>query len=1002
MKYFFLLLNIVIQTHALGQQPDIVFHHITQKDGLSYNIINCFLKDSRGILWIGTYNGLNKYDGAHFYTFHGGPNKNTLPNNTVHKLAEDKQGNIWGATDNGVFCLNPVTGYFKNYQLPTKNGRTGVYNILCDSKGVIWAANYFNLVFYNKVTDRFQKAENNTKFPDLDIRKNGLEESPDGNGFWITDKQGLIYYDKKARKFSRIFNNTDKNPAKNSGASSLCKTKHGHFWYVDNDAKKIIGFDPLTKKEKYLISTPEITKSGQAATLFEDNNHMLWLSTWKYELFMIDYLNGNNITKIRHNKNDVSSIAGDFFWDAFQETDGTLWLGTVGGISKSNHYRSFYKVHHFQTDLNSTENPSINFVSENPWDKTWWIGTNKQIIMQYNPATSKTTKYALDEFIPNADKKTPTGVYRMIFLKDSTLLFSYYGAWIKKKGTNNFSPITLPPPFTSWVLRDAVLYNQKILYCTAVDKLLKWDLQTGKLDSLVFTKPFINEKNRLYLGVPKVDKNGKVWILNGTNWLTYTDQNQLHPLQMKYQDTSAADDGYFTSMIMDRKGDLWMSKKGDGLIYYNPSKNLSKQYKQYDGLVMDHIMATAEDASGKIWSACYNQFSVFNPLLKSFYNFTLPISGNNYNYVNFMTPLKNGNIIASIRGDVVEFYTERLKRTQVQDKPLISMVAINGLDSNFDSKKALELAPDENSLRIKFGMLTDNLITPYEMLYMLEGVENNWSHISTNFEASYNSLLPGDYIFKVKAVAKDKSWQTDDTTLAIHIATPFYKTWWFLLLLLMATAGAITTLYRWRINQKDKLRMLESKSQMLEKEKARVMYESLKQQLNPHFLFNSLTSLSGLIELDQELAGSFLTQMSGIYRYILKNGDRESVTLKDELEFVKLYISLQQTRFSKGLKFEINVREEFLHYKIAPVTLQNLIENAIKHNIIDAETPLVIEIYVEEEYIVVKNNLNKKNMVETSNKKGLAQFKKLYKYLSDKPIIVEENKECFIIKIPLL
>ncbi|MBK8080522.1 MAG: hypothetical protein IPK25_09705 [Saprospiraceae bacterium] len=120
-------------------------------------------------------------------------------------------------------------------------------------------------------------------------------------------------------------------------------------------------------------------------------------------------------------------------------------VGTVGGISKSNHYRSFYKFHHFQTDLNGTENPSINFVSENPWDKTWWIGTNKQIIMQYNPATSKTTKYALDEFIPNADKKTPTGVYRMIFLKDSTLLFSYYGAWIKKKGTNNFSPITLPP-----------------------------------------------------------------------------------------------------------------------------------------------------------------------------------------------------------------------------------------------------------------------------------------------------------------------------------------------------------------------------------------------------------------------------------------------------------------------------------------------------------------------------------------------------------------------------
>ena len=137
---------------------------------------------------------------------------------------------------------------------------------------------------------------------------------------------------------------------------------------------------------------------------------------------------------------------------------------------------------------------------------------------------------------------------------------------------------------------------------------------------------------------------------------------------------------------------------------------------------------------------------------------------------------------------------------------------------------------------------------------------------------------------------------------------------------------------------------LKSKTQLLEKEKARVMYESLKQQLNPHFLFNSLTSLSGLIDLDQEKAGSFLEQMSGIYRYILKNGDSETVTIKDELEFVKLYTSLQQTRFNKGLEIHIDIGANFLHYKIAPVTLQNLIENAIKHNIIDADVPLVISI----------------------------------------------------------
>jgi len=202
--------------------------------------------------------------------------------------------------------------------------------------------------------------------------------------------------------------------------------------------------------------------------------------------------------------------------------------------------------------------------------------------------------------------------------------------------------------------------------------------------------------------------------------------------------------------------------------------------------------------------------------------------------------------------------------------------------------------------------------------------------------------------------------------------------------------------------QKEKLMMLESKAQLLEKEKVMVMYESLKQQLNPHFLFNSLTSLSGLIETDQQVAGNFLEQMSGIYRYILKNGDNETVFLKDEIEFVQLYINLQQTRFKKGLQVNINVPEEYMHYKIAPVNLQNLIENAIKHNIIDSSSPLVIDIFIEGDYIVVKNNLQKKKVVETSNKKGLEQFASLYKYLSRLPVEITETPINFQIKIPLI
>ena len=142
--------------------------------------------------------------------------------------------------------------------------------------------------------------------------------------------------------------------------------------------------------------------------------------------------------------------------------------------------------------------------------------------------------------------------------------------------------------------------------------------------------------------------------------------------------------------------------------------------------------------------------------------------------------------------------------------------------------------------------------------------------------------------------------------------------------------------------------------------------------------------------------------MSKIYRYILKSGDSETVRLKEELDFVSTYINLQKTRFEDGLQVVINVDEESMRKKIPPVTLQNMVENAIKHNVVDNDSPLIIQITIEADYIVVKNNLQRKNVVETSNKQGLKNLKSLYSYLSSKPLIIEEDEKEFRIKIPLI
>ncbi len=447
---------------------------------------------------------------------------------------------------------------------------------------------------------------------------------------------------------------------------------------------------------------------------------------------------------------------------------------------------------------------------------------------------------------------------------------------------------------------------------------------------------------------------------------------------------------------------IWFAYKGEGLYRYDPATKQLKNFRETEGLVFDHIMTSRVDKFDQVWCAAYNKMSVYVPSAGNFYNFSLPLSSSNYGYVNSTTALSNGNVITNIQGDLVEFFSQRIVSKPAVDKPLIGAIEISGKNRFIGSDSLIQLEPEENFLTIRFGMITDPDIFPYSFEYMLQGLDKTWVIHGTGNEAVYTDLPPGRYKFRLLARARNKSWVTEERVLEIVIRTPFYRSVGFVAGIILLLAGALFAFYRYRISQKDKMMLLESKAQLLEKEKALVMYENLKQHLNPHFLFNSLTSLSSLIRLDQKMAGDFLDKMSKVYRYILKNRDNETVPVNEELKFVDLYIQLQKTRFGEGLQIDINIDEDSLSRKIAPVTLQNLVENAIKHNTSDIESPLRIELFTENGYLVVRNNLQRKNFVETSNKQGLNNMISLYHYLSDTPMIIEEDLSYFTVKIPLI
>ena len=182
----------------------------------------------------------------------------------------------------------------------------------------------------------------------------------------------------------------------------------------------------------------------------------------------------------------------------------------------------------------------------------------------------------------------------------------------------------------------------------------------------------------------------------------------------------------------------------------------------------------------------------------------------------------------------------------------------------------------------------------------------------------------------------------------------------------------------------------------------RSQLEGLRNQVNPHFLFNSLNTLMDLVTENPTIAVNFLKRLSHVYRYILEIREHPTVTVAEELEFIKSYVFLQEERFKGNLKVCIEIPETYYQHQVLPLSLQILFENAIKHNIISSKKALIITVSVVGDKIVVKNNLQRKNQVVDSTKVGLENVRSRYRLISNSQVDVLEDKEYFIVGLPLI
>jgi sensor histidine kinase YesM len=200
-----------------------------------------------------------------------------------------------------------------------------------------------------------------------------------------------------------------------------------------------------------------------------------------------------------------------------------------------------------------------------------------------------------------------------------------------------------------------------------------------------------------------------------------------------------------------------------------------------------------------------------------------------------------------------------------------------------------------------------------------------------------------------------------------------------------------------------KWRSLVDEAEQLKKENLQSQLEGLKGQVNPHFLFNSLNSLSSLISEDPAKAEKFLDEMSKVYRYMLRTNEDGLTTLETELQFIQSYFHLLKTRYNDGLEMELKIDEKLLHYLIPPLTLQILVENAVKHNMILRDSPLVIQLMTtNSRKLVVTNNLQRKKRMVFSNKVGLNNIHNKYRLMKQEEIMIRDDGKEFSVVVPLI
>ncbi|MEO6327407.1 MAG: two-component regulator propeller domain-containing protein [Ginsengibacter sp.] len=828
LPYPHLLILLAISFNSFSQAQHIKFEHIGTNMGLSQSNVICIFQDSRGFMWFGTRDGLNKYDGYKFTVYkYDAENENSLSQNTVQDIIEDHDGNLWIATEGGG--LNKFDREkekfirFKNNSKDPHSIRNDyISKLMEDEYGNLWIATNGGLNMYDKLTNKFSYYLHNQNDPKtlIDDRVCDIVEDKEHNIWLATVAAGFDLFDRKTKTF-RHFRTDIKD------SLSVASNNHSTL-FIDDKDQLWIGtrgnglslFDKKNETFKHYLNKLNDKDNGPNVirTIKEDDKENLWIGTENGGLCLFD-IQTETFQNYAPDEADNSSLSDISIWSLCKDKKGNMWVGTFSsGLNFVNHdANKFAHYSHTSSPLSLNNNKVLAIVEDSK--QNLWIGTDGGGMDLFNSKTGAFTHYVHDA----SNKNSLCGNYVLAICEDSEGSL-WIGTWadgitVFNKEKNSYTHFKYDPAnpngLSSPNIRAIFEDNEKDMWVVTFGAgFCKYDKKNNNFIRYPSDAANTNTVGNAYVNMFFEDSKQNLWIAtHGSGLDLFNKKTNTFKHFLKIENKNSISNNVVYCMAEDKEGNLWI---GTDMGLNRMDKNGAFiNYNTKDGLPSNSILGLLIDKKSNLWVSTLNGLSRFDPITKVFKNFGINdgLQSNEFKMNSCFQSLTGKMYFGGVNG-FNEFNPDNTKE-KTYEPPLVltdfqifnSQVPISvnekdksPLKKNITDTKEMILSYKQSVISFEFSSLDYGVTDKKQYSYMLEGFDKDWNNIGSKHTATYTNLDPGKYLFKVRGLNNEGEWSSQQIAVRLTITPPFWLTWWFKLLAFVSVVGGAIGFYMIRIN----------------------------------------------------------------------------------------------------------------------------------------------------------------------------------------------------------